>query len=81
MRRNLQNLNHSGNESEQEMPRYANKYTNRPVFTTEQEIEQEAYIIRCSELIYGLTYVHIEKLAYEYASVLLNCNISPEWQQ
>lgn len=79
LRQNLQNLGDSGNESDKETPKYENKYTNRQVFTTEQEFELETYIKRCSDLNYGLTYVQIEKLAFEYAAVLPNCRVPPEW--
>lgn len=81
LRHFLQNLDDSDNESEEDSPKYSNKYTNRQVFTTEQESELETYIKRCSDLNYGLTYVHIQKLAYEYASALPNCQIPPEWHQ
>lgn len=72
-------LEDSGNESEEASPKYSSKYTNRQVFSLQEESELESYIMRCSDLNYGLTYFHIQKLAYEYGSALPNCKIPKEW--
>lgn len=81
LRQHLRNQDDSGNESEldNDLPKYSSKYTNRQVFNTEEEMELERYIKRCSDINYGLTYVQIQKLAYEYAIVLPNCVVPKEW--
>ncbi|KAB0805337.1 hypothetical protein PPYR_02307 [Photinus pyralis] len=78
-----QNLNDSGHESDidDSPPKYSSKYTNRQVFSTQEELELEKYIKRCSDINYGLTYVQIQKLAYEFAIALPHCNFPQEWRE
>ncbi|KAB0803785.1 hypothetical protein PPYR_00755 [Photinus pyralis] len=45
----------------------------------EQELELEKYAKRCSDINYGLTYRALQKLAYENAVALPNCQIPTEW--
>lgn len=72
----------SGNESDEDEPpvnKYGNKYTVTQVFTLEQEKELEKYIQVSSDLHYGLDYVQLQKLAYQYAIKLPNCKIPDSW--
>lgn len=69
----------SGNESEEEAS-YTSKYTSRQVFTTNQELELVAYIKRCSNLNYGLTYKQIRKLAYDFIRALPDSKVPHSWE-
>lgn len=83
LRQHLQNQDDSGNDSElvDDSPKYSNKYTNRQVFTMEEEEELEKYIKKCSDINYGLTYVQVQKLAYDYANALPHCKVPREWHE
>lgn len=59
--------------------KYSSKYTVNQVFTEEQEVLLEQYIVDSSNLNYGLTYKHIRKLAFEYAVHLNQC--PNKWEQ
>ena len=81
IRSQLGNPNDSGNESDPEINEnvYSSKYTNRQVFTVEQELELEKYIKNCSDLNYGLSYKSLQKLAYDFALALPDTKIPAEW--
>lgn len=82
LQKHRQNQDDSGNDSgSEDATKYSSKYTNRQVFTTEEEDQLENYIKKCADFNYGLTYVQVQKLAYEYASVLPHCRIPPEWHE
>ncbi|KAI4463171.1 hypothetical protein MML48_4g00008076 [Holotrichia oblita] len=83
LKKTLQRDVDSGNESEgEDSPKYSNKYTTaRQVFTTDEELQLENYIKKCSDMNYGLSYVDIEKLAFQFARALPHCKIPPEWQE
>lgn len=56
-------------------------YEARRVFTVEQERAIVEYFIKCSSILYGLTYQKAGKLAYEYAKYIEVKNISQTWTQ
>lgn len=59
--------------------KYNSKYTANQVFTAEEEQLLEEYIIKCSRLNYGLTYLMIRKTAYEYAVHMGRC--PKKWEE
>ncbi|XP_073956414.1 uncharacterized protein [Choristoneura fumiferana] len=46
---------------------FSSKYSSNQVFTAEEEIQLNTYILNCSKMHYGLTIVQVRKLAYEFA--------------
>ncbi|KAJ8916934.1 hypothetical protein NQ315_013406 [Exocentrus adspersus] len=74
----LQGWDDSGNESGDDVS-YSSKYTSQQVFTTLQESDLVAYVKRCADMNYGLTYEKIRYLAYEYAKVLPSCKLPKNW--
>lgn len=75
------NYDDSGNESEDDGPKYNSKYTAKQVFTKEQELELSAYIKNSSNLHYGLSYKQIRILAFEFAKSLPNCKMPENWEK
>lgn len=72
----------SGNESiEDHSNVYSSKYTVWQVFSNEQEAQLVSYIKTCSNMNYGLTYLQIRTLAFEYASALPNCKYPNKWNE
>lgn len=56
------------------------KYITRKIFTTDEEKALGEYLIRCSQLHYGMTKLNCRKFAYEYA--VANGKVIPEnWKQ
>lgn len=53
--------------------RYGSKFTVNQVFSKEEELLLENYILKCSSMNYGLTYKMIRTLAYQYARHLGSC--------
>lgn len=49
------------------------------VFTVKEERELEKYIKRSSDINYGLTYRSIQKLAYQYGSIIATCKMPQQW--
>lgn len=75
-------LEDSGNESDEgPFNKFGNKYTVSQVFTFEEETQLRKYIQQASDLNYGLDYIQIEKLAYEFALKIPNCKIPETWHQ
>lgn len=74
-------MNDSGNESEDDSPKYNSKYTAKQVFTRYQEIELSDYIKKSSNLHYGLTYKQIRILAYEFANSIPNWRMPENWKK
>ncbi|KAJ8909902.1 hypothetical protein NQ315_005637 [Exocentrus adspersus] len=74
----LQGWDDSGNESGDDVS-YSSKYTSQQVFTTLQESDLVAYVKRCADMNYDLTYEKIRYLAYEYAKVLPSCKLPKNW--
>ena len=68
----------SGNESSGG-EEFSSKYTVKQVFTVEQEGQLRDYIKKCSNLHYGLSYVQIRKIAYQFAKSCLCSRIPPNW--
>lgn len=58
--------------------KYSSKYSTQQIFTSEEEVDLEKYVIHSSKLQYGLTYFQFRKFAYEYAS-RLNKTIPQSW--
>lgn len=52
---------------------YSSLYTVNQVFTTEQEDLLQGYIIKCSKMNYGLNYIQIRQIAFEYSDKLGCC--------
>lgn len=76
-------VNDSGNDTDVEAGASADqrsKYASRQVFTVTEEKELEEYLVRSSEIHYGLTYRNARKLAYEFA-VRLNKKFPQKWTQ
>nr|CAI5839755.1 unnamed protein product [Callosobruchus analis] len=74
----LRGFEDSGNESDDNIS-YSSKYSSQQIFTAVQEADLVAYIKRCADLNYGLTYEIIRQLAYEYAKALPNCKVPTKW--
>uniref|UniRef100_A0A2A4JR59 HTH psq-type domain-containing protein n=1 Tax=Heliothis virescens TaxID=7102 RepID=A0A2A4JR59_HELVI len=60
---------------------FENKFTNKQVFTADEEKELEKYIKKSSAIQYGLTLKAVRKLAYEYACALPNCKYPEKWDE
>ncbi|CAI6354301.1 unnamed protein product [Macrosiphum euphorbiae] len=59
--------------------RFNSKYTVNQIFSKEQENMLVKYILRCSQINYGMTLVQIRKLAYDYA-VKVTLKIPDSWK-
>lgn len=59
--------------------RFNSKYTVNQIFSKEQEEMLVKYILRCSQINYGMTLVQIRKLAYDYA-VKVELKIPDSWK-
>lgn len=59
---------------------YTFKYHTQQVFSKEQEMELEKYLLKSSRINYGLTYEITRKLAYEYAK-LLKTKMPDSWER
>ena len=46
---------------------YAPNYSCRQVFTTDEEVALKDYLVKASEIQYGLTRLQVRELAYEFA--------------
>lgn len=66
----INNIDHSGNESETNHDDEKSKYATRQVFSTKEDTELEEYMKNSSKMFYGLTYKTARILAYEFASGL-----------
>lgn len=78
----IKRMEDSGNESNEEedaVKKFGSKYTVRQIFTRSEERNLANYIKHASNLNYGLTFIQIQKLAYEYAKKLPNCKIPQNW--
>jgi hypothetical protein len=53
----------------------------RQVFTGEEECKMSSYILKCSEIYFGLLPLEIRKLAYQCAVQLSAKNIPDSWHQ
>uniref|UniRef100_T1I899 Uncharacterized protein n=2 Tax=Rhodnius prolixus TaxID=13249 RepID=T1I899_RHOPR len=51
----------------------------KQVFTTEQETMLENYLVKSSEMFYGLTNEQTRKVAYQYAVAVKSGNIPETW--
>lgn len=69
----------SGNESS-EGETFGSKYTVKQVFTVAQESELREYIKKCSNLHYGLSYVQIRKIAYQFSKSCRCSRIPSNWE-
>ena len=57
---------------------FSSKYTNRQIFTTQQEELLVAYLIKSSKIQYGLIYKQARKLSYDY-NLSLGIKIDKSW--
>ncbi|KAJ8891495.1 hypothetical protein PR048_004023 [Dryococelus australis] len=62
--------NTGNNENRNE---FTSKYTVNQVFTKDEEAMLEDYILKSSRMNYGLTYLQIRKIAFEYAKSVGQC--------
>lgn len=60
--------------------RYSSLQSTSQVFTTEEEQLLQKYILKCSQMNYGLTYKQIRLFAYDYAKKL-NKPICSKWDE
>lgn len=77
----------SGNDSSDEDAQFKTSHVvgrstfkNRQVFTNENEMDLQNYLIETSRICYGLTYKQTRELAYEYAKYL-NINYPASWNR
>lgn len=60
---------------------YSYKYTSQQVFTADQERMFCDYIIKSSNMNYGLNYKQVRQLAYEYAKQLGSSRMPSSWDE
>ncbi|KAF2896678.1 hypothetical protein ILUMI_09493 [Ignelater luminosus] len=71
--------NDSGYESKGDI-KFSSKYTVKQVYTMNQEVELSNCIKKFSDLHYGLSYVQIRTLTFQFAKSSPNCKIPNDWE-
>lgn len=61
-------------------PRYTPNYANRQIFDENQEKSLVEYIVKCSQMFYGLTPVEVRRLGYEMANTN-NIRMPDKWHE